>query len=107
MLKSGLCRGDVIAIANTKKVNSFALMLACIKIGVIYTNIDIDGPQKRLEKIFNICKPSIVFADKENDIVKDTSASMLIKYFLLTEELFSNNNVQNFSSKEHTIKVDG
>ena len=31
LLKNGLCQGDVVAIANTKKVNSFALMIACMK----------------------------------------------------------------------------
>ena len=82
-------------------------MIACIKIGVIYTNIDIDGFTKKIREIFKTCKPSIVFADKKNNIVKDTSARMVIEYFLLTEELFSNVNGQNFSNKEHTIKVDG
>ena len=44
LLDRGIKQGDVIAIANTKIINSFALMIACLKLGVIYVNIDIDGP---------------------------------------------------------------
>jgi len=52
IVQRGVVPGDVVAIANTKKINSFALMIACLKAGIIYVNIDIEGPGERLEKIF-------------------------------------------------------
>ena len=66
----GVSQGDVVAIANTKNINSFALMIACLKTGIIYVNIDIEGPGKRLEKILKTCQPKIVFSDRENDLIK-------------------------------------
>ena len=54
LVKRGISQGDVVAIANTKKINSFALMIACLKTGIIYVNIDIEGPAERLEKIDKI-----------------------------------------------------
>lgn len=107
LLNKGLCQGDVVAIANTKKINSFALMIACLKVGVIYTNVDIDGPKKRLEKIFKACKPKIVFSDKKSDNVKAISEFMVIEYLLITDDLVANFNQKKFSSKKFTINVDG
>lgn len=60
----GLKQGDVIAIINSKQYISFALILACIKIGVIYTNIDPDIPANWLQGVFDTCKPKKVFADR-------------------------------------------
>ena len=107
LFKRGLSQGDVVAIANTKKVNSFALMIACIKTGIIYTNIDIDGPAERLEKIFKTCKPKIVFSDEKSDVVKKASEHMSIEHFLLTDELLNKNNEYQYSIMEQMIKVDG
>src|ERR1700687_3233945 len=44
---------DVIAIFNDKSVECFALMLACINLGVTYANLDIYSPEERLNKIIN------------------------------------------------------
>ena len=70
LVSKGIIQGDVIAIAHSKRFHSFALMIACLKLGIIYTNIDIDGPEERLEKIFKNCKPKIVFLDDTHHVVK-------------------------------------
>ena len=54
---------DVIAIFNDKSVESFALMLACLKIGITYTNLDPNSPEERLNKIIKCCNPSLIFID--------------------------------------------
>ena len=54
---------DVIAIFNDKSVESFALMLACLKIGITYTNLDPNSPEERLNKIIKRCNPSLIFID--------------------------------------------
>ena len=58
-------KGDVIAIFNEKSSTAYSLMLACLKTGIIYTNLDISSPWARLEKIINSCRPSAVFFDKK------------------------------------------
>ncbi len=107
LVKRGISQGDVVAIANTKKINSFALMIACLKTGIIYVNIDIEGPVGRLEKIFETCEPKIVFFDDESDLVKEVSERMSIEHFLLTDELFNNIIDNEFPIIELMCKVDG
>ena len=58
--KSGIKKYDVVAIFNDKTLNDFASMLACLKIGAIYTNLDYMNPSERLLKILAICKPKII-----------------------------------------------
>ncbi|MBZ0098628.1 MAG: hypothetical protein K8F30_06065, partial [Taibaiella sp.] len=40
----GLGKGDVIALFNNKSTLGFACMLASLKLGTIYTNLDINSP---------------------------------------------------------------
>lgn len=61
---AGIKAGDAIAIINTKELESYAMMIACLKIGVAYTNMDVDLPQVRAQSIIETCRPKILFADK-------------------------------------------
>lgn len=61
--KKELRSGDVIAILNEKSVYGYALMIACLKTGVIYTNLDSSSPWLRLQKILSTCTPKAVFCD--------------------------------------------
>jgi D-alanine--poly(phosphoribitol) ligase subunit 1 len=65
LLNNKIRKGDVIFIFNTKKYISYAAMLACIKLGVIYVNLDIQNPQIRLSHMLKQCKPSIILDDGE------------------------------------------
>ena len=56
---------DVIGIFNTKQTESYALMLACLKTGVIYVNLDVSSPYERTKKIVAQCKPKSLFTDNE------------------------------------------
>lgn len=56
----GLRRGDVAAIFHDKSPAAFAVMLACLRLGVIYANLDPDSPWERLHKILVTCQPDIV-----------------------------------------------
>jgi D-alanine--poly(phosphoribitol) ligase subunit 1 len=53
-----------VAIQNEKTAFGFALMLACLKLGVIYTNFDPDNPKERLFQIFKTARPYLVVGDK-------------------------------------------
>ncbi|MCK9472195.1 amino acid adenylation domain-containing protein [Sulfurimonas sp.] len=59
-LSLGIKKYDVIGIFNTKEPVGYATMLACLKIGAAYTNIDEENPLVRLEKIINTCKPKLL-----------------------------------------------
>jgi len=83
LLQEGITRGDVIAIINSKQYISFVLMLACIKIGAIYTNIDPDAPLAWFNHIVHIAKPTRIFSDAgsiENSAVLIESTDVLIHF---------------------------
>jgi D-alanine--poly(phosphoribitol) ligase subunit 1 len=63
LLRKGVVIDDVIAIFNDKSIECFALMLACNKAGITYTNLDINSPEERLVKIIERCNPRLVFVD--------------------------------------------
>jgi len=61
----GICRNDVVCISGEKLFFTFACMLACLKLGVIYSIMDPDSPAERLRKILSVCIPKIFFASAE------------------------------------------
>jgi D-alanine--poly(phosphoribitol) ligase subunit 1 len=64
ILQNGLRQGYVIAIFNENSVYGYALMIACLKTGIVYTNLDSESPWLRLQKIISTCNPSAVFYDE-------------------------------------------
>ena len=63
LLSRGLKQGDVLAIFNDKSLHGYALILACLKTGIIYTNLDYNSPWARLDKIIGTCKPACICFD--------------------------------------------
>lgn len=57
---AGLRQGDVLALVHDKSPAAFAVMLACLRLGIIYTNLDPDSPWPRLQKILAACRPRLV-----------------------------------------------
>lgn len=68
LCERGVGFGDVIAIQNSKKLEGYASMIACLKIGAIYTNYDDNNPEDRLHKIFATCMPKLIIVDAEPNI---------------------------------------
>jgi D-alanine--poly(phosphoribitol) ligase subunit 1 len=60
LLEHGLTRGDVVVIFHDKSAAAFATMLACLKAGLIYTNLDPASPWERLRKIIETCAPKAI-----------------------------------------------
>lgn len=54
-------QGDCIALKNIKTFDGYALMLACLKIGATYVNLDFTSPQLRQEKMLERCQPKLIF----------------------------------------------
>ena len=44
LLSKKIVKGNVVAIFNEKSVYAFSLMLGCLKIGAIYSNLDTVSP---------------------------------------------------------------
>jgi amino acid adenylation domain-containing protein len=72
LVENGFEKNQVVAIFNEKTSFGYALMLACLKIGIVYTNLDVTSPWARIKKILDVCKPDAVFFDNtENEITKE------------------------------------
>lgn len=59
----GARRGEVVAILNDKSVMAYALMVACLKLGLPYTNLDIGSPLERLKKMLHYASPRWLFTN--------------------------------------------
>ena len=80
LIYKGLKRKQVLALLNSKTFDSFAAMLACLKIGVIYTNIDPGNAIHRIEKNFETCNPNLVLSDSENQQVRNLCNEINLEY---------------------------
>ena len=56
----GLRQGQVAAFFHDKSPAAFAAMLACLRLGIIYTNLDPASPWERVRKILFNCNPSLI-----------------------------------------------
>lgn len=63
LLANGLHRGDVIAIGHNKRPLSYALMLAAMRLGVAYVNIDVASPLARNSLILEVSGATLLFYD--------------------------------------------
>ena len=80
LLSNSVSRGDVVAIFNNKSITSYCIMLACLKIGATYTNIDPASTGQRLQKMLNTCNPVMLFVYEEIQTNIDVSAIQVIDY---------------------------
>jgi len=53
-------QGHVVAIFHDKSPEAFATMLACLRLGAIYTNLDPGSPWERVRKILANCQPHLI-----------------------------------------------
>lgn len=63
LLADGIQHGEVIAIANEKQPLSYALMLAALRLGIAYVNLDVAAPCSRNAAILRQCEPRLLFYD--------------------------------------------
>ena len=70
LLSKKIVKGNVVAIFNEKSVYAFSLMLGCLKIGAIYSNLDTVSPWLRLEKIIGTSNPNLIFFDSLDSPIK-------------------------------------
>ena len=86
----GLKKRDVVAIQNNKTSTGFATMIACLKLGIIYTNFDYTNPTDRIKKIFKTASPQIVIADCMNEMVCQLCDTLDISYIVAESDVVKN-----------------
>ncbi len=67
LTEQGLTRGDVVAIGNSKRPLSYALMHAALRLGVAYVNIDVASPASRTARILSTSGASLLCFDVAAD----------------------------------------
>jgi D-alanine--poly(phosphoribitol) ligase subunit 1 len=65
LLSSGVSAGDLVCLSGEKSLDSFAAMIACLKVGAVYSVLDPDSPAERLRKIVSTCKPSLLLGARD------------------------------------------
>lgn len=61
--RKGLKKNDVVCISGIKNVHTYTCMLACLKIGAVYSILDHKSPVERLERIITTCSPTVLLVD--------------------------------------------
>ena len=110
LLSKGLGRGDVIAIAHDKHALSYALMLAAIRLGVAYVNIDVASPIARTSRILQVSSPSLLFYDDptfQGDMAKLATAQGCELLLLDFSSLSTVSEVGQEFQHKHSQLVDG
>lgn len=79
LFHSGLKSGDVLAIFNEKSELGYCCMLACLKTGIMYTNLDGSSPWSRIEKIIEGCMPNALVYDRDPEKVFEEVTSVFPK----------------------------
>ena len=88
LLDQSLTRGDCIAIFNKKNVFGYGLMIASLKIGVTYVNLDKNMPTQRINKILDQLKPKMIFDDFSSPSIKEYKNTKI--NYLINQENISN-----------------
>lgn len=70
----GLRRRNVIGIVHTKTAHCYAAMLASLKLGAAYVNLDDQNPPQRLRHILQTAQPDAIFAEAVPEPVRDAVA---------------------------------
>lgn len=63
LLMSGAGRGRVVAVFADKRPETYATMLACLRIGAAYTLLDKASPAERLSRILGKARPAVIVVD--------------------------------------------
>ncbi|MBT4905967.1 MAG: amino acid adenylation domain-containing protein [Rhodospirillaceae bacterium] len=63
LIQAGIRRGDVVALFVEKGRVAYGVMIACLRLGAIYTHLDPSGPATRQRRILERCKPVSLIVD--------------------------------------------
>lgn len=78
LLARGFKKRDVLAIVHTKALPCYGAMLAALKIGATYVNIDDQNPAARLQHIFSSARPKMLCGEHIDMSVSDAAEDAAI-----------------------------
>lgn len=85
-----ISKNDVVAILNNKTSFSYALMIACLKIGATYTNLDPKSPIERFNRMIEICSPKLLFYYQDDNSVINEYDNQKLFTINYSEDSFTN-----------------
>ena len=65
LIDRGVVQGDVVCLSGAKSLYAFASIIACLKIGAVYSVLDPNSPVERLRKILSNCMPKLLLAEHD------------------------------------------
>jgi D-alanine--poly(phosphoribitol) ligase subunit 1 len=110
LIGKGIGKKSVVAIFNEKSVNAYALILACLKVGAMYTNLDVTSPWIRLEKILNTCSPSMVCFDTVDFELANSIKNInneILSFNLNSEDFISILNKLDYGNVDNVTTITG
>ncbi|MEI7612355.1 MAG: AMP-binding protein [Betaproteobacteria bacterium] len=110
LLSKGCRQGDVIAIGNNKRPISYALMLAALRLGIAYVNIDVASPVARNSHILRLSGTSLLFFDDPSYQIEmeELANSQACQLLMLAEDQLPQITIANRQEQERISKlVDG
>jgi D-alanine--poly(phosphoribitol) ligase subunit 1 len=110
LIECNIPKESVIAIFNNKSFFGYSLMLACLKTGIIYTNLDATNPWQRISKILDNCSPVAIFHEETSEeiirnINKDYPA--ITTYCISEKKLFDKISLLSNKNLESTNYIQG
>lgn len=74
--RRGLQKRDVVGIVHTKTPSCYAAMIAALKLGVTYVNLDDQNPRARMQHIFATARPKLIFAEGSFEDVESAASEV-------------------------------
>lgn len=103
MSTQGLKKNEVLWISGEKNLYTYSVMIACLKLGVVYSIYDPNSPIERLKKIFHQCKPSgALIGDNQEEILNLLSVNK-VNIILKNNRENIDQNINNYSDQNLTI----
>lgn len=76
LMRRGVGRRSVVAILNNKNLDDYAAIIACLKLGAAYVNLDESNPAERLARILSTCRPKLVVGLSPGDAAQSAASTV-------------------------------
>lgn len=88
LMAHGCRRGSVIAIGHNKRPLSYALMLAALRLGIAYVNLDVGSPSARTLHILQVSRPTLLCYDDDRyaDAMAELASACQCSLLFLAED---------------------
>jgi len=110
LIALGIKRGDVIAIGHNKHPSSYALMLAALRLGIPYVNIDVASPLARTVRILATSGACRLFYDDhayDAQMIELAASHACPASYLDESDLPDPSPAERSAQAELTLQVDG